>query len=471
MLNLTGSGFFYFALRILRPDWSLRPHELFGDYYSVEMDSVNSVTTIGSESNGLRREGYAKALEQMRECCSEHGYLAATDPDTAGHYRQVWTRDSCITGMAALLTGDSELIDALQHSLEIAAAHQSPHGKIPTTYDPQIDRVSYGDSVGRIDADLWFVIACGAYFRHTKDDSFFNSMLQHLERVRFLLGAWEFNERDLIYVPIGGDWADQYAHSGYILCDQLLYLQALREFSALHRHMTGLIDYHLEEKISRLVRLIRTNYWFATDGIPEDVYHKDLYEKGRKAAPKRAGTHWMPVFSPAGYGYRFDALGNVLATLFGVAQDEHRIAVDDFIDKQIVPHEVMLLPAYAPPISPEDNKWSELQMLYQGKFRNEPYHYQNGGLWPMVTGFYAAALAASGKPELAEKYTRGIHEANRREKDGQLWSFPEYLDGKEFAPGGTRYMAWSAAAAVLAEKYLEGKRLFEHEIQSEPGIG
>lgn len=434
------------------------------------MPPVPPIPSSADKRAQLRQEGYAQAIQQMRRCCSEHGYVGATDSESAGHYRQIWGRDACITGLAAILSGDVELIDTLRRSLLTLAEHQSPNGKIPTTVDTTIDRVSYGDSVGRVDADLWFVIACGTYWRHTSDDDFFKQTLPTIEKSYILMRAWEFNERGLIYVPIGGDWADQYAHSGYLLYDQLLYLQAQRELGALHRHKTGLVDYHLEEKISRLVHLIRTNYWIEFDGLPEDVYHRQLYEKGRDAAPQCRGSHWMPFFSPAGYGYRFDALANALASLLQVAQEGRRDAVDDFIDLQVVHRDVMLLPAFDPPIMPKDEKWDELQMMFKNHFRNEPYHYQNGGLWPMVTGFYAAALAAAGKRELAEEYALGIHNANRATQNGEPWSFPEYLDGKQFAPGGTRHMVWSAAAAVLAEKYLEGEQLFQHEDHREPEI-
>lgn len=33
-------------------------------------------------------------------------------------------------------------------------------------------RISSGGTAGRVDADLWFVIACAEYWRHTGDDDF-----------------------------------------------------------------------------------------------------------------------------------------------------------------------------------------------------------------------------------------------------------------------------------------------------------
>src|SRR5690606_14161491 len=139
----------------------------------------------------------------------------------------------------------------------------------------------------------------------TGDDQFLEQMLRPLERVRFLLGCWEFNTRGLLFVPPTGDWADEYLQTGYVLYDELLYLQALRQFSLIHRHLHQSADHDLEDRVTRLRHLIRANYWFWYGEHPDDVYHEVLYQKGMKAAPHREGNYWMPFFSPAGYGYRF----------------------------------------------------------------------------------------------------------------------------------------------------------------------
>jgi hypothetical protein len=84
----------------------------------------------------------------------------------------------------------------------------------------------------------------------------------------------------------------------------------------------------------------------------------------------------------------------------------------------------------------------------------------------MVNGFYAAALARRGKQAAARRVLQAIHAANRlpAESEGgeaRKWSFPEYLHGKKFTAGGVRPMGWSAAGALIADAYIDGKRLFE----------
>lgn len=411
-------------------------------------------------------EGYQSAIDLLHACKTTYGFVAT--PRKKANYSRIWGRDSSITGLAALLSGDDELIDGLRLSLKTLARHQGPHGEIPSNVDPGAQRVSYGGTAGRVDADLWFVIACAEYWRQTGDDAFLENMLEALEKIRFLLGAWEYNNRGLLYVPPTGDWADEYMQSGYVLYDQLLYLQALKAFCAIHRFQHQSDDHVLDEKVARLEHLIRANYWFTdAEDPPKDVYHSILFEKGRKAAPHCSGTYWMPFFSPFGYGYRFDALANSLAMLFQVADASQSEAVDEYIAEQIVPDEIKLLPAFSPVITAKDEDWDDLQITFSHTFKNEPYEYHNGGLWPMVTGFYAASLAQRKKRKAAKAYCRGIHETNRKsdathkkkgkEKDA---GFPEFLHGKRFTPGGTRSMAWSAAAAIISEQYIAGKRLF-----------
>ena len=405
----------------------------------------------------LFAEGYTRSLALLHECCSEDGFLASPSPHD--NYRRVWARDGVIIGLAALMSGDQELVASLRHTLLTLARHQGPHGEIPSNVDTAAGRVSYGGTTGRVDADLWFIIGCCQYWQVTGDDDFLGDMMPVLERVRFLLGAWEFNNRGLLYVPQTGDWADEYIHHGYVLYDQLLYLQALRELCAVHCHLHGSSDHILEEKAARLKHMIRDNYWFDdSDGQPDDVYHEVLYRKGKKAAsPHCAGYHWMSFFSPQGYGYRFDTLANVLISLLDVADDEQRARVDAFIvGEGVVPDDMALLPAFYPVIEPVDKDWEKLQMSFSYTFKNQPYEFHNAGLWPMVTGFYVADLAARGKLEEARRYLDGIHRANALEMEGAPWSFPEYVHGRKFTAGGTRQQGWSAAAAVIGHHALEG---------------
>jgi hypothetical protein len=409
--------------------------------------------------DNLMKVGFEKAVELLYQCGSKAGFMASPTPKD--NYRRIWSRDGVIIGMAALLTGKQDLADTFKETLRTLAQFQGPHGEIPSNVDTGSGRISYGGMTGRVDADLWFIIGCGEYWKATNDQFFLDEMIPAMEKALFLLGAWEFNNRGLLYVPETGDWADEYIHNGFVLYDQVLYLQALRTMASVREDRCSSKDHTLHEKISRLRHMIRDNYWFSGKGdVPDDVYHHILYEKGQKAADQCKGCYWVPFFSPHGYGYRFDSLANILASLLGVSDTARRKKVDSYIRSEIIKENETLIPAFYPVIKPMDHDWEELKMTFSYTFKNEPYQYHNGGLWPMISGFYAADLAARGKLEAARRQVIEIHKANQLKMDGSSWSFPEYVHGTLHTAQGTFRQGWSAAGAVIGHFALENKQFF-----------
>jgi len=408
----------------------------------------------------LCKRGYDEAVSLLKRCISEHGFHAS--PTNVDNYQRVWGRDGNIIGISALMTGDEELINTYKRTLKTLKEYQGPHGEIPSNVDPDSRRISYGGMAGRVDADLWFITGCAEYWKHTGDTDFIDEMIPAIEKTVFLLGAWEFNNRGFIYIPETGDWADEYLHSGYVLYDQLLYLQALRSVYEIRKYMHETSDHDLRERIVRLKNMIKDNYWITpAENIPEHVYHEVLYKKTRHARDYCIDRYWMPFFTPHGYGYRFDSMANVMATLLGESSEQRSAKVDSYIDEIIVDNDIKLLPAFHPVIKPVDEDWKDLKMTFSYHFKNKPYEYHNGGLWALITGFYVASLAARKEFDRAVRFTEGIHKANASSMEGDKWSFPEYLHGQKYTPGGTKYQGWSAAAAIIAHNSLfENRQVF-----------
>lgn len=112
-------------------------------------------------------------------------------------------------------------------------------------------------------------------------------------------------------------------------------------------------------------------------------------------------------------------------------------------------------------IKPRDEDWQELHMTFSYTFKNNPYEFQNGGLWPMITGFYVADLARRGHMNAATELLYDIHRANAMAKEeGAEWGFPEYVNGRTFEPGGRFSQVWSAAAAIIGHHALQGQKIF-----------
>lgn len=122
--------------------------------------------TIHSSNNDKvseDKDSINHSMAMVRQCITPEGYLAS--PSEKANYSRIWGRDGVIIGLAALMTDDTEMIAAFRETLITLAAHQGPHGEIPSNVGLKEGRVSYGGTTGRVDADLWFVIGCGEYWQ------------------------------------------------------------------------------------------------------------------------------------------------------------------------------------------------------------------------------------------------------------------------------------------------------------------
>jgi hypothetical protein len=387
-------------------------------------------------------QAYERSLDLLRRCISPAGFLAS--PSAVDNYARVWARDGMITGLAALASGDTHLVDGMRRTLLTLAQHQGPHGEIPSNVTVDGKQVSFGRLVGRVDTLLWYVIGVSTYSRSTNDTRYKESARLSVERALFLAGCWEFNNRGLLYTPLSGNWADEYIQQGYILSDQLLYVMALQGAGLLYAQDEWLT------RASLLRQMLEVNYW-PLSVSQEDalVYHPQAHRA--QVVEHGKPVHWLPAFSPAGYLLYFDGLAHALALLADLGNDQQLQRADAFVQSLEQQIGSALLPAFWPVIQPGTPEWKTLESnhLYE-QVKNQPYRYHNGGLWPVLTGLYAAGLARHGRRERAEHLLLAINEANTRGSDGHQWEFAEYHHALAHMPLGTKYLAWSAAAAILA---------------------
>ena len=391
-------------------------------------------------------EAYQQSLALLRRCLTPAGFVAS--PSDIDNYARVWARDGVISGLAALASGESDLVAGMQHTLATLAQAQGPHGEIPSNVTVDGSQVSYGRLSGRVDAPLWYVIGVSAYLRATGDTVSASMHRPVVERALFLAGCWEFNNRGLIYTPVAGNWADEYIQHGYVLSDQLLYLLALRGAGAIFARPDW------EAKAEELQHMLAVNYWPHPALVDNPlVYHPHAY----RALVERAETvHWLPSFTPGGYATYFDGLAHALALIVNLGDEDLRLRAEHYVQgvQQIIGSD--LLPAFWPVIQPGDADWQQLQAnhLY-GQLKNLPFMYHNGGLWAMLTGLYVVGLVRNGRQQRARSMLSALHEANTQSREQRQWEFAEFHHGQTKQPLGTAYLAWSAAAAVLAQQAVE----------------
>jgi hypothetical protein len=352
------------------------------------------------------------ALELLRRCITPKGFVAALDE--RANYRRVWSRDGCIASLAALASGDAELVACAARTLITLRDHQGPSGQLPSNVGLD-GEVSFGGSAGRVDATLWWSLTVCLYGRVSGDDAVVADSWPALTRAVEVLRAWEHNDAGLVYVPQAGDWADEYLLSGYLLYDQCLRLWMIDELDRAAQR----IGRRIAHQRGQLRELIAARF------APDD-------DGGFFCAGFHAGARFDV----------FDAFGNALACLLDVGSEAQRAAALHHTKRL---SRFDLVPAFWPPITGDDPRMAELEHAAAGRLRNTPGRYHNGGLWPMLTGFWCLAAERLGDDEQASRWRDGIARANAAGE-----GYPEYLDAFSGEPGGVHGLAWSAAAQVVA---------------------
>ena len=378
---------------------------------------------------------YTKALELLQKASSSEGFLASAQD--ISNYKRVWARDGVICGLAALASGNVDLIATFRKTLETLAENQHYNGTIPSNVmtNENVVEVSYGGLAGRVDAVTWFIIGICQYSFYTNDAAFMKKYESNIQKCLQLLEAWEFNNRHLMYVPLSGNWADEYIIDGYVLYDQLLRIWALKSFN--HFAKNDLIS----AKIEKISEQLEIN--FTPNSIGEK-YHERAYKEVNI-------QKYMPCsFSPAGYKTQFDAFANSLALFLNIGSKDFQNSILEYSIALKNEMTLQLLPAFWPPVKESDLDWNLLKNNCKYEFRNYPNEFHNGGSWPMVNGFYGLALLAKEKDGEALRLLNAINEANAVEN----FSFYENFNSETKLPNGVPFCTWSAAATVMLHQSI-----------------
>lgn len=383
----------------------------------------------------MKNFAYNKALDLLNKVATPTGFLASAENTT--NYQRVWARDGVICGLAALASGDKFLIQTFKKTLETLANNQHKNGTIPSNVfnDGVHHEVSYGGLAGRVDAVTWFIIGVCQYTIHTNDLEFLEKHKANIEKCLSLLEAWEFNNKHLLYVPLSGNWADEYITDGYVLYDQLLRVWALKSYNYFQKKES------ISDKIDKIVYQIETNFMPKADG---EKYHQKAYDA-------IVFNDFMPCsFSPSGYKTQYDAFANSLVLLLDIGSKEFQNKIIEFSVSLASETSLGLLPAFWPPVFSNDEDWNLLKNNCKYEFRNFPYEFHNGGSWPMVNGFFGLALFSKDKSKEAEVILDNLNEANAIEN----YSFYENFNTNTKAPNGVSNCAWSAAATIVVHQSL-----------------
>ena len=403
--------------------------------------------------SAMTHEAYEHALEILRQCAIDSGMKGSVDRTG---YPLIYARDSMITLLGAALVPGEEFRPAYRASLEVLNALQTDLGYIHRAMHLDTQDKDC-NAFGSVDSNLWFIIGHYNYYRHYGDLDYLRENWPRIEMAFLWLRYQDFNDCGLLEVHEGGDWEDLFAIRGNVLYDNVLYAYVadiMVEIAGVlgvdQASYTGRGD-AIREKTNLLLWITRGGTDWRNPSPAERLRQiTESHQEWHWAAEPMLGILWERPFNLQYVAYRdygdyFDSPGNSLAILTCVADQAKADQILDYVYRSgiDVPYPCR---AVHPVIQPGHRDWRE---YYRNRNLNLPYQYHNGGIWPMVGGFYVAALVKAGRLAEAEHQLEQLAEANRQGLHKE-WEFNEFLHGLTGRPLGAVGNAWSAGMYVYA---------------------
>jgi glycogen debranching enzyme len=395
-------------------------------------------------------------------------------------YQQVWARESMIGGLGLWRVSSPEGAAVTLRSLATLEKFQSSRGLIPHNVgeaglpDPAL--VEHGGALapeeaidghivvdhahaGCVDSNLWFIL--GHYYAaaHDDDTSRVKASWPALLRAHTWLAYQDSNECGLLEVHEAMDWADLYANRYNTLLANVLWYAATKAMAtlAVHAGQHGDEFSTQADEIRHRINLLlwvgrgstRDYEWIRRNRM-EWNYPCRLTDIVLQDRP-----HYLAYMAFRDYGDRFDALGNLLAILFGVANEEQTERILDYIRGAGI-DQPWPIKANHPPVRPGDKDWRDYYLL---RNLNLPDQYHNGGAWPYIGGFYVAALVKAGRQRQAEHQLQRLAQMARESRDPDgTWDFNEWFHGVSGRPMGFPHQTWSAAMFIYAHDAVQHGR-------------
>ena len=371
---------------------------------------------------------HRRSVELLKRNLAPGGILAASPSARASErgYTAIFGRDAAVCAIGMAVSGDKLLEREAAAGLHTLALHQAPNGQIAKFVDLRKQEADFW-YLGCIDSTLWWLIALAFLDRRRPAHGLRRRYAKHIKLAIQWLLAQEHQRFFLLQQNEASDWADIMPRSGFVLYTNALWYVVKRLYRIEHQQDThenfngpfhpfsaGIAEY-------RRARLLN-------DYVLQQERDRDLY---------------LSFVNFSFFGDDGDVFGNVLAVLAGLADAHASRRTLDALAKAHVsdPYPVR---AVTHPIKRNSSLWRPYMARHRQNF---VWQYHNGGIWPMVGGFWIAALAAAGRVEQAQAELVKL----ARVCELRNWAFTEWLHGKTLAPKGMPGQSWNAAAFLIAE--------------------
>jgi glycogen debranching enzyme len=376
---------------------------------------------------------HARSIELLKRNLTDGGILAATPGERAEKrgYTAIFGRDAAVCAIGMAVSGDKQLEQAAVTGLHTLASHQAPNGQIAKFVDLHRQEADFW-YLGCIDSTLWWLIALAILDRREQPRGLLRGYSKRIKLAIQWLLAQEHQRFFLLQQNEASDWADIMPRSGFVLYTNALWyfvklLFGVAHARETHENFNGLF-HPFSARLAEYRRARLLNEYVLKNGRDRDLY--------------------LSFVNFSFWGDEGDVFGNVLAVLMGLTDKRATRRTLDALTKAHVgdPYPVR---AVTHPIRQHSSLWRPYMARHR---QNHVWQYHNGGIWPMVGGFWVAALAADGRGEQAQRDLVGM----ARSCAVRDWAFTEWLHGKTLAPRGMPGQSWNAAAFLMAEYAVAG---------------
>ncbi len=414
------------------------------------------------------------------------GTLAAEDKSSNKlNYNQIFIRDFAVSAFAFLLNGEHKIVkNFLEVTLKLQGSEDGmdcflpPKGlmpasfKITATSGKDILIPDYGEKaiarVTPVDSAFWWIYILRAYIKKTNDLEFAKRKdIQNA--IKLILELTLTNRFDMfptLLVPDGSFMIDRRMNvHGYPLEIQALFYTALlsaKEMLIQNSRNKNLLEY-IDKRLGQLVYHIRKYYWLDFEKINK-IYRFSIEEYKENALNqfnifpesipgwiynwlRDDDGYFVGNLGPSQMDFRFFTAGNLLMIINLLADEYHSKSILKLIfnkEKELIGE--MPIKICYPAL--EGKEW---ELLTGFDPKNIAWSYHNGGGWPVLMWYLAAA---SVKMKSTDHFKKVIKIA---EEKLQADNYPEYYDGihnRLIGKEARSRQTWSIAGYIIAKTLM-----------------
>jgi len=453
----------------------------------------------------LLNEAWERLEGSILSCGEEQigTVAAAADPSVKQYnYGHCFIRDFVPSALAFLTKGQGKIVaNFLRQTLKLQInennideirAHMDGArpgiGLMPASFEvveengKQFIRADFGErAIGRVtpvDSCLWWIILLRIYKKATGDIQLAHEsdFQQGIRLILDLCLVKRFDMYPTLLVPEGAFMIDRRmgVYERPLEIQVLFYAALLAADELLLPKNKSDIHQEIKQRLSRLKNHIREHYWIDLERVNE-IHRYENEEFGEEVVNKfniypdslaswvadwipKEGGYLAGNLGPGRMDFRFFALGNLMAIICALADEQQSQKIMNLIAKRWadligdMPMKICF-PAV------EDKEW---EWITGCDPKNVRWSYHNGGNWPVFLWFLVAAAQKTGRKSIAE---RAIKIAERRwieynNKD----KWPEYYDGRKGTLVGKkamRYQTWTIAGYIVAKDLMENLQHLE----------